>query len=137
MPAIALKERGYAGKVYQTHAAASQDLMRIGGKAVEGSFVVSGPAVVAEQLPEANPSKRAALDFSEKYDKAFGAGARNQFAAHAYDAILVLEKVMPIALKRAKPGTPEFRAALRDGLETMGRTVLSQGVMNWTADLRK
>ena len=134
MPAIAVKERGFAGKVYQTHASASQDLIRIGGKAVEGSFVVSGPAVVAEQLPDSNPSKRVALDFAEKYDKAYGAGARNQFAAHAYDAVLVLEKVVPIALKRAKPGTPEFRAALREGLETMGRTVLSQGVMNWSAD---
>lgn len=134
MPEMAVKDRGFTGKVYQTHAAASQDLIRIGGKAVEGTFVVSGPAVVAEQLPESNPSKRAALDFAEKYDKAYGAGARNQFAAHAYDAILVLEKVVPIALKRAKPGTPEFRAALREGLETMGRTVLSQGVMNWTAD---
>lgn len=134
MPEMAVKDRGFAGKVYQTHAAASQDLIRIGGKAVEGTFVVSGPAVVAEQLPDSNPSKRAALDFAEKYDKAYGAGARNQFAAHAYDAIRVLEKVVPIALKRAKPGTPEFRVALREGLETMGRTVLSQGVMNWTAD---
>lgn len=134
MPAIAISDRGFTGKFYQTHAAASQDLMRIGGKAVEGTFVVSGPAVVAEQLPDSNPSKRVAIDFTEKYDKAYGQGARNQFAAHAYDAILVLEKVVPIALKRAKPGTPEFRAALRDGLETMGRTVLSQGVMNWKAD---
>jgi len=133
MPAVALKDRGFTGKVYQTHAAASQDLIRIGGKAVDGSFVVSGPALVAEQLPDSNPSKRAAIDFAEKYDNAYGAGARNQFSAHAYDAILVLEKVVPIALKRAKPGTPEFRAALRDSLETMGRTVLSQGVMNWSA----
>lgn len=134
MPEMAVKDRGFSGKVYQTHAAASQDLIRIGGKAVEGTFVVSGPAPIAEQLPDSNPSKRAAMDFVEKYDKAYGVGARNQFAAHAYDAILLLEKVVPMALKRAKPGTPEFRAALREGLETMGRTVLSQGVMNWTAD---
>jgi branched-chain amino acid transport system substrate-binding protein len=35
-------------------------------------------------------------------------------------------------LKKAKPGTPEFRAALRDAMETMGRTVLAHGVLNWT-----
>ena len=134
MPELAIKERGYKGKVYQTHAAASQDLMRIGGKAVEGTFVVSGPAFVAEQLPDTHPSKKLALDFADKYDKAFGVGTRNQFSAHAYDAIVILQKVIPAALKKARPGTAEFRAALRDTLETMGRTVLSQGVLNWTPD---
>ena len=44
-----------------------------------------------------------------------------------------MEKALPIALKTAKPGTPEFRAALRDAFEQLGRTVLSHGVLNWTA----
>ena len=38
--------------------------------------------------------------------------------------MIVLEKVVPVALKKAKPGTAEFRAALKDALETMGRTVV-------------
>jgi branched-chain amino acid transport system substrate-binding protein len=133
MPHKALIERGYKGKIYQTHAAATPDLMRIGGKDVEGSYVVSGPAVIAEQLPDSHPSKKAAIDFVTKYEAANGAGSRNQFAAHAYDAQIVMEKVLPGALKKAKPGTAEFRAALRDGIETMGRTIFSHGVMNWTA----
>jgi branched-chain amino acid transport system substrate-binding protein len=133
MPHKAIIERGYKGKIYQTHAAATPDLMRIGGKDVEGSFVVSGPAVVAEQLPDSHPSKKTAIDFVTKYEKAYGAGSRNQFAGHSYDAQIVLEKVLPVALKKAKPGTPEFRAALKDAMETMGRTVFSHGVMNWTA----
>ena len=45
-----------------------------------------------------------------------------------------MEKVLPVALQKARPGTPEFRAALRDAIETMGRTILAHGVMNWTAD---
>jgi branched-chain amino acid transport system substrate-binding protein len=134
MPELAIRERGYKGKVYQTHAAASQDLIRIGGKAMEGTFVVSGPAVVAEQLPDTHPSKKTALEFGEQYDRMFGASTRNQFSAHGYDAILVLRKIIPVALKKARPGTAEFRDALRDALETMGRTVLSQGVLNWTRD---
>ena len=69
----------------------------------------------------------------QKYEKAYGPNSRNQFAGHAYDAQIVLEKIVPVALKKAKPGTPEFRAALRDAMETMGRTVFSHGVMNWTA----
>jgi branched-chain amino acid transport system substrate-binding protein len=134
MPEMAIVERGYKGKIYQTHAAATKDLMRVGGKAVEGTFVVSGPAVIAEQLPDSHPSKKAAIDFVQKYEKAMGAGSRNQFAGHSYDAQVVLEKILPGALKKAKPGTKEFRAALRDGMETMGRTIFSHGVMNWTKD---
>jgi branched-chain amino acid transport system substrate-binding protein len=126
-------ERGFKGKIYQTHAAATQDLMRVGGKAVEGAFVVSGPAVIAEQLPDSHPSKAVAIDFVQKYEKSVGAGLRNQFAGHAYDAQITLEKIVPMALKKGKPGTPEFRAALRDSMETMGRTIFSHGVMNWTA----
>src|SRR5690606_33271839 len=56
MPQLALVERGYKGKIYQTHAAATRDLMRVGGKSVEGTFVSSGPVVVAEQLPANHPS---------------------------------------------------------------------------------
>lgn len=80
MPQMALAERGFKGKVYQTDAAATQDLMRIGGKAVEGTFVTSGPAVVGSQLPDNHPSKKLAIDFFTNYEKAFG--PPNQFAGH-------------------------------------------------------
>ena len=101
---------------------------------MEGTYVVSGPAVIAEQLPDSHPSKKQAIDFVQKYEKAYGPGSRNQFAGHAYDFEVVMEKIVPAALKKAKPGTPEFRAALRDAMETMGRTVFAHGVMNWTKD---
>ena len=132
MPQKAVMERGYKGKVYQTHAAATQDLMRTAGKDAEGTFVVSGPATVAEQLPDSHPSKAAAVAFVQGYEKVYGPGSRNQFAGHSADALTVLDKAVPVALKKAKPGTPEFRAALRDALEGMGRTVLAHGVLNWT-----
>jgi branched-chain amino acid transport system substrate-binding protein len=134
MPHKTVIERGYKGKVYQTHAAATPDLVRIGGKDVEGGFVVSGPAVVAEQLPDSHPSKAVAVDFVTKFEAAYGKGSRNQFAGHAYDARIMLEKILPVALRAAKPCTPEFRAALRDAVEGMGRTVFAHGVMNWTKD---
>ena len=134
MPHKALVERGFKGKIYQTHAAATPDLVRIGGKDVEGSYVVSGPAVIAEQLPDSHPSKPLAIDFVTKFEAAVGPGQRNQFAGHAYDTRIVMEKALPVALKQARPGTPEFRAALRDAIENMGRTLLAHGVMNWTKD---
>jgi branched-chain amino acid transport system substrate-binding protein len=133
MPHMSLVERGYKGQIYQTHSAASRDLMRIGGKEVEGAFVVSGPAVVGDQLPDSHPSKKAAIAFIEQYEKLNGPGTRNQFAAHTYDILLVLQKIVPEALKKAKPGTREFRAALKEALENSGKIAVSQGVLQYTA----
>jgi branched-chain amino acid transport system substrate-binding protein len=134
MPHKGLVERGYPkGKIYQTHGAATMDLIRVGGADVEGSFVSSGPAVVAEKLPDSNASKALGMQYKSEFEKAYGKGSANQFGAHAFDVIIVLQKAVPIALKKGKPGTPEFRAALKDAFETIGRTPVSQGVLNWTA----
>jgi len=134
MPHKGLVERGYPkAKIYQTHGAATMDLIRIGGADVEGSYVSSGPAVVAEKLPDGNASKALGMKYKEEFEKANGKGSANQFGAHAYDVILVLNKAVPLALAKAKPGTPQFRAALKEAFETMGRTPVSQGVLNWTA----
>ncbi len=134
MPHRGLVERGYPkGKIYQTHGAATMDLIRVGGTDVDGSFVSSGPAVVAEKLPDSNASKALGIQYKNQFEAANGKGSANQFAAHAFDVVIVLQKAVPIALKKGKPGTPEFRAALKDAFETMGRTPVSQGVLNWTA----
>ncbi len=134
MPHKGLVERGYPkGKLYQTHGAATMDLIRVGGADVEGSFVSSGPAVVAEKLPAGNASKALGMKYKEEFEKVYGKGSANQFGAHAYDVVIVLNKAVPLALAKAKPGTPQFRAALKDAFETMGRTPVSQGVLNWTA----
>ena len=132
MPQLGLIERGYKGKIYQTHGAATKDLMRVGGKATEGTFVTAGPVVVAEQLPDSHPSKALGVKFNAAYEQIHGAGSRNQFAAHSYDASLMLDKVVPIALKKGKPGTPEFRAALKEALESTPSLAVSHGVLDFT-----
>jgi branched-chain amino acid transport system substrate-binding protein len=131
-PHLAVVERGYKGKIYQTHSAASNDLLRLGGKSVEGAFVISGLAVLPEGLPDTHTSKRLAVEFVQKYDKANGPGSRNQFAAHTFDALVLLQHAVPIALKKAKPGTAEFRAALRDALENSGGVIATQGTFRYT-----
>jgi branched-chain amino acid transport system substrate-binding protein len=132
MPHKALNERGYKGKIYQTHGAASRDLIRLGGKDVEGSYVVAGLAILPEGLPDDHPSKKLATEFVSRYEKQFGDGTRNQFAAHGYDAYLVLNQVVPQAMKKAKPGTPEFHAALKEVLESGTAIPITQGVLHYT-----
>jgi branched-chain amino acid transport system substrate-binding protein len=129
-PAKALKERGYAGPIYQTHGVANNDFLRVGGKDVEGSIVPVGPVLVAAQLPDSNPSKKAALEYTKAYEAAYGPGSVATFGAHLWDASLLLQAALPGALAKAKPGTKEFRVALRDSIENVKNLVITQGVMN-------
>jgi len=132
LPQKALHERGYAGKYYQTHGIANMDFLRVGGRDVEGTVLPVGPVLVAAQLPDDNPIKAVALDYVHKYEAANGPGSVATFGAHAIDAGLMLQAAIPIALKSAKPGTPEFRAALRDALEGSKGLVLTHGISTMT-----
>lgn len=132
MPELAILERGYKGKIYQTHGAATKDLIRLGGPSVEGTFVSSSPVVVADQLPMNHPLRPEGVKFIQAYEKVYGVGSRNALAAHAWDSYLILEKVIPYAMKTAKPGTPEFRAALRDALEGVVGIMVTGGVLDYT-----
>ena len=96
---------------------ANPDFLRVGGKDVEGTVLPAGPILVAAQLPDGNPIKPVALDYVKRYEAANGPNTVATFGAHAADAAILLETAIPVALKTAKPGTPEFRAALRDALE--------------------
>ncbi len=128
LPQKALHDRNYAGKYYQTHGIANMDFLRVGGRDVEGTVLPVGPVLVADQLPDDNPIKAVALDYVRKYEAANGPGSVATFGAHAIDAGMMLQAAIPIALKSAKPGTPEFRAALRDALEGSKELVLTHGI---------
>lgn len=130
MPQVSLKERGYTGKFYQTHGVANNDFLRVGGKNVEGTFLPAGPMLVAAQLPDSNPIKKPALNYIAKYEAAHGTGSVATFGGHAWDAGLLLQNALPAALKKAQPGTREFRAALRDALEATRELVGVHGVFN-------
>ena len=117
LPQKALKERGYGGKIYQTHGVANADFLRVGGKDVEGTFLPAGPVLVADQLPASDPVRKSAQAYVTAYEAANGKGSVSTFGAHAWDAGLLMSAAVPVALKKAQPGTAEFRAALRDALE--------------------
>jgi branched-chain amino acid transport system substrate-binding protein len=133
LPQAGLLDKGYKGKVYQTHGVATNDFIRLGGKAVEGTLMAGGPMLVADDLPANNPIKAVALGYIKAYEAKYGAGSTSTFGANTWDAGLLLQKAVPAALKKAKPGTPEFRSALRDSLEGAKEVVGAQGVFNMTA----
>jgi ABC-type branched-subunit amino acid transport system substrate-binding protein len=61
LPAKALAERGYKGRIYFNHGVANNDFLRVGGKDVEGAYVPTSPVVVADSLPADHPARAAAL----------------------------------------------------------------------------
>ena len=130
LPQSTLAERGFKGKIYQTHGVANNDFLRVGGKVLEGTFVPAGPVLVAEQLPDSHPSKKPSLEFIKKYEAIPNAGARSTFAAYLWDATLILDRAVATAKRTAQPGTSEFRKALRDAIEKTQDLVATNGVYN-------
>ena len=130
LPQSELRARGYKGLIYQTHGAASMDFIRIAGKAAEGVIMVSGPVMDPEDQPDTALTKKPGLALVKAYEAKYG--PRSQFAGHSYDAFLVLERIIPVALKKGKPGTPEFREAIRQAWLTEREIPASQGVYNFT-----
>src|SRR6201993_1828658 len=118
LPQSELRDRGYKGLIYQTHGAASMDFIRIAGKAAEGVIMASGPVMSPETQADSALTKKPGMALDTAYEAKYGPNSRSQFAGHSYDAFEVLKRIIPVALKTAKPGTPEFHEAIRQALLT-------------------
>jgi branched-chain amino acid transport system substrate-binding protein len=132
LPQSSLRERGYKGLIYQTHGAASMDFIRIAGAAAEGVIMASGPVMNPEGQADSALTKKPGLALNSAYEAKYGPNSRSQFAGHSYDAFEVLKRVIPVALKSARPGTVEFREAIRQAFLSEHEIAASQGVYNWT-----
>lgn len=131
LPEVTLVDQGYKGKIYQTHGAALDAFLQLGKQKVNGTILAASIMLVLPEIPDSNPSKKVAEKYIADYKKINGTIPAT-FGANVYDAGLLLEHAIPIAEKKAKPGTKEFRAALRDALESTKELVGTQGVYNMT-----
>ncbi|NMY27527.1 ABC transporter substrate-binding protein [Pseudomonas sp. WS 5021] len=133
MPQATLFDQGYRGQVYQTHGAALPDFLKLGGKKVEGTILAASLMLVLDEIPDSNPSKKIAADYTAAYQKLYGSKPAT-FGANTFDAGLLLQAAIPLAAAKAAPGTVEFRRALRDALETTHELAGTQGVYSMTPD---
>ena len=132
LPPLALAERGYKGPLYGTPALLNTDFIRVGGKAVEGVQVSAGPVIVAEQLPDSHFSKKMSMDFRAAYQKANGMPTSDGFSAYSFDAWLVfLDAAKRAMATGAKPGTPEFRVALKNAIFSTKDLVGTHAIYNY------
>jgi len=129
LPHTTLFDAGYKGRIYQTHGAAAPAFLKLGGPKVEGAVLAASLMLVLPEIPDSVPSKKVAQDYVAAYEKMYGEKPAT-FGANVYDAGLLLQRAIPEAAKRGKPGTPQFRAALRDALEGTKELVGTQGVYN-------
>jgi len=132
LPQATLFDQGYKGRLYQTHAVATDDFIKLGKEKVEGTILAAGPMLVIDEIPASNPTKKVAQDYIAAYEKQFGAKPAT-FGANTWDGGILLARAVPIALKTGKPGTEAFRVALRDALEKERDVVGTQGVFNMSA----
>lgn len=130
LPHTELRRMGFKGLIYHTHGAANQAFLRIGDQALNGAILPIGPVVIWDKLPDSHPSKAIATQYAQDYEKEFGEGTISPFGAYLYDAGQILTAAIPVALEKAKPGTEEFRSALRDALENVKEVVGTHGVFN-------
>jgi branched-chain amino acid transport system substrate-binding protein len=128
LPVVALRHRGYKGGIYGNHGVVTPAFIKLGGAAVDGVIAVTSPVVVYDQLADGNIVKPVASAFMTDYTKKFGPASVNPFAGYSYDAFLLLQNAIPTALKAGKPGTEQFRVALRDALEATHELVGVSGV---------
>jgi branched-chain amino acid transport system substrate-binding protein len=128
LPQKALRERGYKGPVYQTHGVATGEFIKLGGKDVEGATFTGEAFVIAGDLPPDSPFHKPVKAYIDAYRAVNGGQSPAYFGAILYDSVILLEHAIPGALKAGKPGTPEFRAALRDQLEHGESVYLNSGL---------
>ena len=132
LPQATLYDQGYKGRIYQTHAVATDDFIKLGREKVEGTVLAAGPMLVIDEIPDSNPTKKVAQAYIAAYEKQFGTKPAT-FGANTRDGGILLERAIPAALKAGKPGTEAFRSALRDAVEKEREIVGTQGVFNMSA----
>jgi branched-chain amino acid transport system substrate-binding protein len=132
LPYLGLKERGFKGGIYGQHGLINADFVRVAGSSADGSYMPTGPVIVAEQLPDNYPTKKIALEFRNVFQKTNGAPTTDAFSAYSFDAYLVFADAAARAMAtKVQPGTPQFRAALRDAIFSTKEVVGTHGVYNF------
>lgn len=133
LPYLALLERGFKGGLYGQHGLVNQDFLRVGGASINGTFIPTGPVIVADQLPASYPTKKVTQDFRAAFQRVNNAPSTDAFSAYSFDGYRVFVDAATRALagNRLQPGTPQFRAALRDAIFSTKEVVGAHGVYNF------
>ena len=131
LPFLSLAERGYKGQIYGLHSMINPDFVRVAGASAQGLIAPAGPVIVAEQLPENFVTRKMSMDFRAAFQRQHNAPTKDAFSAYAFDAMLVLANAMERVPAALKPGTAEYRTALRDAIYSTKNLTGTHGVYSF------
>ena len=104
-----MKEMGVDIPLIMSHGVASKKFIELAGLSAEGIVLPAGKLLVAAQLPDSDPQKKALLEYAEMYEATYNEPV-STFGGHGWDAI------QQIALAIDEAGVPD-RSKIRDALE--------------------
>ncbi|HEX7415670.1 MAG TPA: ABC transporter substrate-binding protein, partial [Smithellaceae bacterium] len=93
---------------FMSHGISSKKFIELAGDAAEGIILPSGRVIVANQISNKDPQKKALLNYVNSYQKLYKVEG-GHFGGHAWDAMMLLKGAME------KGG--DNPAAIRDQLE--------------------
>jgi len=126
-PAVVTKNYGQLGltlPLYQSHGVASEEYIRLSGKAAEGVRLPASALLVASVLPDSDPQKPVVTSYVKAYTGRYKSEV-STFGGHAYDGLMLAVE----ALKRA--GSTD-KAKVRDSLEQTKGFIGTSGVVNFS-----
>jgi len=103
-----VKQLGIKLPLFMSHGVSSKKFIELAGDAAEGIILPSGRVIVANQMSNKEPQKKALLGYVNSYQKLYNVEG-DHFGGHAWDAMMLLKG----AIERGG-GNP---AAIRDQLE--------------------
>jgi branched-chain amino acid transport system substrate-binding protein len=124
--------RGYKGRVYQTHAVATDDFIKLGKEKVEGTVLAAGPCSSSTRSPTRTRPRKSRSNTSRPTkgsSAASPATVRRQHVGRRH-APRTRDSVRA---QGGQAGHRAFRVALRDALEQERDVVGTQGVFNMSA----
>lgn len=111
--------------LFQSHGFGNIQYVVAAGAAAEGIIFPAGRLLVADELPDSNPQKKALVKYKNDYEAKFGEDV-STFGGHAWDALMLVIE----AIESAKSTD---RAAIRDALEKVTGFAGTGGIFNMSA----
>ncbi len=118
-----VKQLGIKMPLFMSHGVSSKKFIELAGEGAEGIILPSGRVIVADQLPDTDPQKKALLSYVDNYRKHFKVEG-DHFGGHAWDAIMLIKE----AIERGG-ATP---AAIREQLEKTNNFAGIGGIFNYS-----
>ena len=124
-PAVVTKNIGQLGIAlphYESHGVASEEYIKLSGKAAEGVRLPAAALLVAKTLPNNDPQKPVVVGYEKAYKDRYKQDV-STFGGHAIDGLMIAVN----AIKRAKSTD---KAKVRDAIEQTKGFIGTGGIVN-------